>query len=210
MNETEAINYLVRELRELGYPEESIRFEFVAASDKGQRKYIDVAIIDPESNNVIAIIEVKDGAKGNTLKSAAQQAAYYAKLLPFSPLSLVYVFDGDARQIGMVNEEDSSVTLIPSLPSFQTLRTGDRAQQKVEVKNKTNKVTDNFTLMCYLLAFLVSFILAFDISDVYKFSAQQFSLLGIVIGLLVIPYAAKFKLLGMEFERYSNGKSKNT
>ncbi|GAB5379670.1 MAG: hypothetical protein Alis3KO_05610 [Aliiglaciecola sp.] len=210
MNEVEAINYLTRELRELGYPEGSIRFEFAVQSGRGQRRYIDVAIIDPESNNVIAIIEVKKGTKGNTLKTAAKQVASYAKLLPSSPLSLVYVFEGESKQIGILNDSEGGVTLIPNLPSFNSLLTGDRAQNKVETKNKSNRVTDSFSFACYLLAFLVAAILALDIAGVYKFTSQQLTLLGIFIGLLVIPYAAKFKLLGMEFERYSDEKSKNT
>ena len=209
MNEAEAVNRLLQELKELGYPEGSVRFEFAVKSSNGQRRYIDVAIIDPDTNDVVAIIEV-NGAKGNALNAAAKQVASYAKLLPSSPLSLVYVFEGEAKQIGMVNESDGGVTLIQSLPSFISLLTGGRAQNKVEAKSKSSRVTDSFSLACYLLAFLVGVILALDIAGIYKFSSQQLTLLGIFIGLLVIPYAAKFKLLGMEFERYSDGKSKNT
>lgn len=210
MNEAEAKNGLIQELRELGYPEESIRLEFIVNSSKGRRNYIDVAIIDPKSNDVIAIIEVKNYTNDNTLNAAAMQVSSYAKLFPSSPLSFVYLFDGASKQIGQVNDSGGGVTLIPSLPSFNSLLTGERAQNKVEAKNKTNRVTDSFTLACYLLAFLVSVVLALDIAVVYKFTSQQLTLLGIFIGLLVIPYAAKFKLLGMEFERYSDGKSKNT
>ncbi|MDO6420857.1 type I restriction enzyme HsdR N-terminal domain-containing protein [Saccharophagus degradans] len=210
MNEAEAVNILLQELKGLGYPDESIRFEFVVNSSSGQRNYIDVAIIDPDTNDVVAIIEVKNGVKGNALSSAARQVASYAKLLPSSPLSLVYVFEGDAKQIGIVNESDGGVTLIQSLPSFNSLLTGGRAQNKVEAKSKSSRITDRFSIVCYLLACLVAAILALDITGTYKFSSQQLTLLGIFIGLLVIPFAAKFKLLGMEFERYSDGKSKNT
>lgn len=210
MNEAEAINRLLQELKGLGYPEGSVRFEFAVKSSNGQRRYIDVAIIDPDTNDVVAIIEVKNGSKGNALNVAAKQVASYAKLLPSSPLSLVYVFEGEAKQIGMVNESDGGVTLIQSLPSFNSLLTGGRAQNKVEAKSKSSRVTDSFSFACYLLAFLVGVILALDIAGIYKFSSQQLTLLGIFIGLLVIPYAAKFKLLGMEFERYSDAKSKNT
>ena len=210
MNEAEAINLLLQELKGLGYPEDSVRFEFAVSSSKGQRRYIDVAIIDPVTNDVVAIIEVKNGAKGNALNAAARQVASYAKFLPSSPLSFIYVFEGDSKQIGMVNEADGGVTLIPSLPSFNSLLTGGRAQNKVEAKSKSNRVTDSFSLVCYLLALLIGLILALDIAGIYKFSSQQLTLLGIFIGLLIIPYAAKFKLLGMEFERYSDGKLKNT
>lgn len=210
MNEAETVNRLLQELKELGYPEGSVRFEFAVSSSNGQRRYIDVAIIDPDTNDVVAIIEVKNGAKDNALNAAAKQVASYAKLLPSSPLSLIYIYDGASKQIGMVNESDGGVTLVKSLPTFNSLITGGRAQSKVEVKSKSNRVTDSFSFACYLLAFLVGVILALDIAEIYKFSTQQLTLLGIFIGLLVIPYAAKFKLLGMEFERYSDGSSKNT
>lgn len=210
MNEVEVSEYLLNELKRQGYPESSIRFEFVVSSGNGQRQHIDVAIIDPDSNDVIAIIEVKRGTRDGVLNSAARQVLSYAKLLPSNPLSLVYVFNGDSKQIGTVNNEDGFITLIPEFPPFNSLRTGGRAQNKVEVKNKSNRVTDSFSFSCYVLAFLVAIILVLDISEIYKFSSQQLILLGIFIGLLIIPYAAKFKLLGMEFERYSERKSKNT
>ncbi|SDK76570.1 type I restriction enzyme HsdR N-terminal domain-containing protein [Microbulbifer yueqingensis] len=209
MTEVEAINYLIQELIELGYPESSIRFEFAVSDGKGHRKYIDVAIIDPDSNDVVAIIEVKKGCRDNALSNAARQVISYAKLLPSSPLSLVYIFDTGGKKIGVVNESDGSVTLIPSPPSFKSLLTGGRAQNKVEVKSKSNRVTDSFSLACYLMAILVGIILTLDILNIYKFSSQQLTLLGIFVGLLVIPYAAKFKLLGMEFERYSGSKAKS-
>jgi hypothetical protein len=60
------------------------------------------------------------------------------------------------------------------------------------------------------LAVLVAIILLLVIFSVFKFSSQQLTLLGIVIGLLVIPYAAKFKLLGMEFERHNGPSNKST
>ena len=110
----------------------------------------------------------------------------------------------------MINDSENGVTLIPTFPSFNSLLTGGRAQNKVEAKSKSNRVTDSFSLACRLSAFVVSIILVLDIVGLYKFSSQQLTLLGIFIGLLVIPYAAKFKLLGMEFERYSDGKPKNT
>jgi len=207
LNEVETIHYLLQELKELGYPEGSVRLEFIVSSSSGQRRHIDVAIIDPDTNDVVAIIEVKNGTKGNALNSAVKQVASYAKLLPSSPLSLVYVFEGQTKHIGMVNESDGSLTLIPSLPSFNSLITGGRAQNKVETRSKSSRVTDSFSLVCYLLAFLASVILTLDIADIYKFSSHQLILFGIFIGLLVIPYTAKFKLLGMEFERYSDGKS---
>ncbi|WAG13851.1 type I restriction enzyme HsdR N-terminal domain-containing protein [Aeromonas hydrophila] len=210
MNEVEVMYLMLfPKLKELGYPESSIRQEFVVQIDRNQRKHIDIAILDPDSNDVIAIIEVKSGSKPRALENAAQQVASYARVFPSAPLPLVYISDGKQTIIGVVDEDDASVKLLPELPEFSSLLKGDRAQQKLNTKTKTTRTTDRFTFSCYFMALLVSVILIFDVIGFYKFSSQQLSLLFLFIGLLVIPYAAKFKLLGMEFERNSDGKAKN-
>ena len=204
MNERDIREALFRELSELGYPEAAVRFEFPVSLGRHLRQYIDVAIIDPDTSDVIAIIEINGSAKSEVVENAAKQVASYSKMLPSAPMAFVYAYDGIERSIGRVSEEDASFDEIPSLPKFKSLRSGGRAHQKIESKNKTNRVTDSFTVYCYVLAMLVAVILALDIASIYKFSSQQLSLLGIFIGLIVIPYAAKFKLLGMEFERFSS------
>ncbi|ELO5517087.1 type I restriction enzyme HsdR N-terminal domain-containing protein [Vibrio vulnificus] len=210
MNEAEIRETLVKELFELGYPETSIRYEFTVSLGRSQRRHIDVAIIDPDTNDVIAIIEVKRKYKSDALELAAKQVAAYSKMLPSAPLAFIYVANGNEKHIGLVSEETGKLELIPSLPNFSALRVGDRAQQKVETKKKSNRITDSFTVICYVLAILVAIILFLDIFSIFKFSSQQLTLLGIVIGLLIIPYAAKFKLLGMEFERHSRPSNKGT
>lgn len=209
LNEAETREHLSKELRELGYPESAIRYEFSVSVGK-KRRYIDVAIIDPDTNNVIAIFEVKNSNINIEKQQVAHQLQSYSKLFPSSPLAFIYTYHDHKSHIGLLNEEDSIIEIIPNIPKFSTLLTGDRAQQKIENTKKSSRVADSFTTACYLLAFLVAAILVLDISNIYKFSSQQLTLLGIFIGLLVIPYAAKFKLLGMEFERYSETRKKNT
>jgi hypothetical protein len=202
LNERDISEALLRELSELGYPESSVRSEFPVSIGRHLRTYIDVAVIDPDTSDVLAIIEIKGSTRPEMLKSAAKQVAAQSKMLPSAPMAFVYAYDGEEKIIGRVSEEDSSLEDISSLPQFKSLRSGGRAHQKIESKKKSNRVTDTFTICCYVLAILVAVILALDVASIYKFSSQQLSLLGIFIGLIVIPYAAKFKLLGMEFERY--------
>jgi len=202
------VEQLALDLIKLGYPEASIRQEFPIKAN-GNLYRIDIAVIDPESNDVLAIFEVK--ANPNiTFHDAKHQIDRYSKLFPSNPRAFLCIQSEGKIQLAKIHEESGLVTPIEKLPSFQSLLTGDRAHNKIRTENKTNTVTDNFTNNCRFLAFFVLIILLLDISGIYKFSTQQLTLLGIFIGLLVIPYAAKFKLLGMEFERYSGKSGKNT
>lgn len=211
MNEVKAVHQLIRDLKELGYPEESIRLEFPISIGKNQRKYADVAIIDPTDNDVVAIVEVKARRNvGDVIDQAALRVLEYAKLLPNNPLSLIYITDGTSKEFGQVQEKGGSPIIIPTVPSFNSLLTGSRAQRKVETKEKSKRITDRFSLLCRGLATGVGIVLALDLVEVYSFSPQQLTLLGAVVGLLVIPYAAKLKLFGMEFERYRNEKAKDS
>lgn len=210
LNESEAINSLIEELKEQGYPLDAIRQEFAVTYESGQRRYADVAIIDPGTNDVVAVIEVKGGSQRNSLNMAARQVASYAKQLPSSPQALAYAFEDGERKIALVGDSSNEIRLLSNFPSYASLVTGGRAQGKVEVKSKSNKVSGRFSSICHLLALLVLIVLILDIADIYRFTSQQLTLLGIFIGLFIIPYAAKFKLLGMEFERYGDAKSKST
>lgn len=92
--------------------------------------------------------------------------------------------------------------LLPDyLPNFDSLRNRSAANKKTKVKSETKETIDHFKLSCYASAAAVGSILLIDIFDVFKFSSQQLSLLGVTVALVLIPYAAKLKVLGVEFER---------
>ncbi|AZT85660.1 hypothetical protein EHN06_20060 [Marinobacter sp. NP-4(2019)] len=210
MRELEVQKALRQELTELGYPESAVHLEFPVSVDRHKRISIDVAIIDQGTNDVIGIIEIKSSTESQSVSNAVQQLADYARLLPSSPPAFVYAYDGKEKRIFQVSGDTLSLEEIPSLPKFDSLKAGGRAYQKIESRKKSSRVTDSFAVYCRLLAFFVAAILVLDIASVYKFTSQQLTLLGIFIGLLVMPYAAKFKLMGMEFERYGGKKNEDS
>ena len=202
MKEIEIQQNLIKKLIESGYPESSIRQELAVTMGENKRGRIDIAIIDSLSSDVIAIFEVKARISDKYIDMASQQVINYSKFLPSAPLAYIYLQENGITKILQVDESTLESTEIQKLPSFETLIIGDKAQSKIEAKQKSKKTIDGFKLACYTLAVVVFLILFLDVFSIYKFTTQQLSLLGIFIGLLIMPYAAKFKLLGMEFERY--------
>lgn len=133
---------------------------------------------------------------------AKQHIISYSKFLPSAPLAYLYLHEDNKTRILQVDEDTQDYTEIQKLPKFETLVVGDKAQSKIEAKQKSKNTIDSFKLICQILAIVTFVVLLLDIFSIFKFSTQQLSLLGVLIGLIVMPYAAKFKLLGMEFERY--------
>ena len=88
-------------------------------------------------------------------------------------------------------------------PEFQTLVLGETAKWKAGQDKETKKTVDSFLKICWLLAFAVGCIFVMDVNKWVDLKIEQLTLLGVAVGLAVAPFAAKFKFLGMEWERYN-------
>ncbi|HGS4742396.1 TPA: hypothetical protein ACMDT2_004330 [Vibrio parahaemolyticus] len=210
MNERELTEKLRRDLLDSGYPEEAIRFEYAAPFGDGKYTYIDAAIIDTKSGDVIAIYELKCSSGRSLLRKATQQVASLSNLFPNKPQCFVYVSDNNGVTLGLVNPKSLTVTFLEKLPSFESIKNTNIAQGRIEKKQESKRAIDTFVVTCYALATLVVVILVLDVFKVYSFSSQQLSLIAIFGALLVIPHAAKIKVVGLEFERHQKPNDKNT
>ncbi|WP_158652677.1 type I restriction enzyme HsdR N-terminal domain-containing protein [Vibrio campbellii] len=132
MNEHTILDSLVRELKDLGYPEGALRREVPIAMANGMKGYIDLTIIDQDSNEVIAIFEVK--RRSEYIHGAAQQIIRYAKALPKSILCYAYVRDNEGIEIAQVNQDDGFITLVDSLPTYDSLKSTYFALNKIKKK----------------------------------------------------------------------------
>jgi len=68
-----------------------------------------------------------------------------------------------------------------------------------ETANERKKVIDWFFIVCWICAGVIALLLFFKI----PFSGSELILIGAIIGLVLLPFASKFKFLGLEFERLS-------
>ncbi len=82
------------------------------------------------------------------------------------------------------------------------LASGDRAVAIEETKEVRRGSIDAFQCLCYLLAVALSVALVLDFLEVIDWTQPRILLLGAAAALIIIPHAAKLKILGVEFERY--------
>ena len=77
-----------------------------------------------------------------------------------------------------------------------------RLSEKIEDKKKNKeKKIDYFKWICWILAFLILVIFILKRIGWLNIDSVDFAFIGSIVGLILIPYSNKMKILGVEFER---------
>jgi hypothetical protein len=197
-----------------GYPEKSIVVSPVF--DHLGRKYRpDFVIVDPDSNKPLAIFEVKNIRKDNSLKDVTQQLYSYARAIKIPDVPLFAAFPTiinkeiqfEIYSIKTPSEEkEIEPEKIDNPPVYSLLKNSRLTEELSKISEDQEKTADNFTNVCWGLAFLVSLFLIVDFLNIYRIDLQRLGLIGVFIGLIILPFANKLKVLGFEFERLSQSK----
>ncbi|AHB13466.1 hypothetical protein [Dehalococcoides mccartyi] len=206
--EKDTLNALITYLQAHGYPPEAFAIEFPIGK---HRKYrADLAIIDPESREPIILFEIKQQRTPEIENMGRLQLKRYVTELEFKdiPLYLVFARTGtppfeivrvpaseEKETIGQKDIEGASV------PPFDILSNSKRNIIFKIKKNAQKKQVDQFTATSLILAALVLGLLIADLTDRLSISAIHITLLVILVGLVLIPFASKIKFAGIEFER---------
>lgn len=119
-SETDIRDKLISRLLELGYPKSSIVLELGLEIGRTSTARIDLAILDPETNKILSVFEVKKDSKN--LGGAVQQLISYSKVLPENILAFLYSLDGGEEEIYSVNPKSGEVSRLYDLPNFDSLR----------------------------------------------------------------------------------------
>lgn len=216
MNERELQAKFIDFLRlEKAFPDSAIRSEVSIVDIEGKVKYqADIALIDPRRNEFIALIEIKSKREHRPLRSAVAQLLEYGRDLqkPHLPLYLISPPIENSNRVFEIDQVlpngDVNEVYPDEFPGYDALVAGDKAASKTRMTQKVTHVADNFRTLCWILCGAVLIILALDISNIFVLNTRQLTLIAVAAGLAILPYAAKFKLLGVEFERL-NGSHDN-
>ena len=157
----------------------------------------------------LAIIEIKAASQIDTLNTYEQLSAYSTAVgndkipvflvtpsqnqtFPFD----LYIFNVDG---GLIPTDFSL------FPTFIALTAEDTAERKDDLRTKKTQTTERFQNISWLLAGILLFIIIADFIcaqyAVVLITTERMALLGAVAALIVIPYAQKFKGLGIEWEK---------
>jgi len=99
--------------------------------------------------------------------------------------------------------------LTDSLTPYTILSNKSRTSAIKTTIEKMNDSTNRLNIVCAIGFLLAVLMFILDFSENISISTAQLTSIGAAIALLIIPYAKKLSILGIEFERLSDNKEKN-
>jgi len=205
--EASAYEYLVLDK---AYPKSELLVEAaLGPSPDGRRYRADLAVLDSKRSEVIALVEVKRSREHKALRSAISQLLHYRRLLgkAYVPLYLFFPpLPGSSKRFEIVQvlPDGKTKDIYPDeFPTYDALVSGDKSSKKATRTLAVRSTFDRFQVTCVCLAIVTAIAFVLDVSGVLQLSTKQLALAGISGALFILPFAAKFKMLGVEFERHN-------
>lgn len=212
MHENEFLYFFIKKLEEAGFPKNSIASEY-ALKIGTMRGDIDIAIIEPVTNSILSIFEIKmqrdNRPKKQLLDMAQNQLLKYINLL-HNPNILAYVVIANENcQFEIfpfeVDESGSRVlspaTSLENITPYSVLSNKSRANAIKETSSEIKRTTDWFKIACWICAAISIALAILDNLKYITISSTQLALFGVATALVIMPFSKKLKILGVEFER---------
>jgi hypothetical protein len=206
--ERDTATRLIEYLKTHGYPENSIAVEYQI----GDRYRVDVAILDLKKNIPIQLFEIKSMKTPEMIRMGTEQVQKYVSYLKNKNIPVYLVFPKDEapfleiikidpqnlKSLREVSEETSFI------PNYIAQRNSRIAEEADIVSKKKEKVIDTFKIICWIVAGITLVIGVLSKLKVIDLDATDLTIIGAVIALILIPFASKLKILGVEFERLTD------
>lgn len=184
MNEKQLINRFIQFLSEnKGYPTESVASELSISSrnDKDVRFYVDLALLDLDSNEYIGLIEFKSKLDEKAKKNSRDQVLRYRDVLGVhsAPLFLVTPLGEESFQIHRLENDEVWIPIsLDDFPAYKTLSSQRKAEEKIWKDQKERYVRKRKQLLSYwtlssaILGIIVSVLSVFFLQDEFTKKGQ--------------------------------------
>lgn len=200
--QSSVVKYLVEEL---AYPRDALQRELPILRS-GMR--LDLAVVDLDKRELCAIFEFKNTRDHSGLRQSVSQVLNYWRQMgkPEIPLYLVFPASsegkGAAYQLARILEDGSTEDIcVSELPTYDALVSGHSAATKIDSKRSVKAAVDSFTVTCFALSGIALIVLWLDVSSMLVLTPKQLLIALGSIALVLLPYAARLRVLGVEFER---------
>lgn len=203
--EQNTLNALIDYLKAHGYPPSSIAVEYPIGKYRA-----DLAVVDPDSREPIALFELKRQRTPTSEKFGRMQLASFLSALRGRtiPTYLVFGMEGDPpfeiEHITFEKEEAPSPEPEPkgvNIIDFAVLRESGSISALADKKREQKHLFDLFQVVCWLLAASVFVLVGLDFADKISITSVRLTMIGIGVALVLVPFASKLRILGIEFER---------
>lgn len=190
-----------------GYPEESIILEWKIAA----RFRVDMAIIDNKSKKAIALFEFKRQKSKQAENMAIEQLKTYSRIIGDNTIPTYIVFGTEFSpyfELYFLTEENGNVVLklIPQFPSFSNFRNNFISKSITKTAQDKKRTFNWFWFICWILALIIATLLFLDFKKCITITAERLGIIAIIVGLIIVPFARKLSILGLEFERLQEEK----
>ena len=200
-----------------GYSRDSITFE----PRLGTNFRPDFAVNDPSIGLRLAYFEVRGLMDDATRNRSLQQLRRYATEAREVGASFYVVTpakeptDTEPFDFLFVNDKSELEALPRELfPTYRSLSSDVIATRKVQVETSRERTKDTFQIVCWVIAVVVIVLgiadFVCDQKTIELVDTTRITLLGIAVALIVIPFAQKFKILGVEYERLDKARDRDS
>lgn len=205
-------------LKSKGFPDNAINPEPILVADKKpSRSYRpDFMLVDPTSDDRVAIIEVKvindesEGAIDKVICNAFGMLISMLSELKYKNIESYVVLVsamGGVHKIFAMDESGSNKEMPIELFNYDTVVVARRWKLREKYLTEKGESLDNFAILCWWVSGGSFFIAVADflcsIWNIVLIGPNRMVLIGIGIVLPLIPYFERFRWLGIEFKRMS-------
>ncbi len=206
--ERDTLTRLIQYLKDHGYPEDSFAVEYQVG-----RYRADLVIIDPKTKIPLIIFEIKSQKNKNTIDFGKNQLTKLSSNIKGDiPLYLVFPKNEEPYfEIEKIVIKDDNIAIEKDVPitslQYKYQRNSRISEKTNEKENDKVEAIDKLSIVCWILGSFVLILAIVNKFTQFNLEATDISLLGVSIGLFIIPFASKIKILGMEFERLKKDKN---
>lgn len=157
------------------------------------------------------IFELKSRKSKEFIRIGKRQLRDYLHSLPDNTIPAYLVFpkeDDPYFEVLNINPNKDSEELenIEHI-DYGSQRIARLSEKAKEAEIEKKGVIDKFQWVAWALAFLITALLVSKKMFGFSLDATDLTLIGGVIGLIMIPFAGKIKFIGIEFERLNKAKN---
>ncbi len=199
---SEVAKAFVARLVEAGYPEESIAYEY-----RVEQYFVDIAVINPLTQELVQIFEFKEGDSANEQMNA-KAMAWFKTMLSKVDVPMYLVFGKKSNEsfkfsyFSYSKNEISKVdNLEPLVLDFKRQSAARVSEKKADNVRKRNGTLSSFHWVSWTIALSTLLLLIAKKIFAIPVDAADIALYGVFIALAIIPFVNKLKILGVEIEK---------
>jgi len=202
---------IARYLEASGYPSTSLVYEPVLLPSSNRIAYRpDFGVLDADRGEYLALFEVKGQDDPATLSRAATQLSNYAGAIGKPDLPRFIVTPGAAASglhlYAVDGKGGHHKIALGELPSYGALKGSVAAATSARTTDQLRETTGSFRFASWTVAVLSAVLAATDFyfkefRHITLLTPERLSLIGVAIALVIIPFVAKLKAFGLEYER---------